>query len=56
MGSAITSYTQMKCFFILYGNKGNNGKSTLMEIMENIFNDLFKNSIILNSYLIIFIN
>ena len=41
MGSAITSYTKMKCFFILYGNKGNNGKSTLMEIMEKIFNDLY---------------
>jgi P4 family phage/plasmid primase-like protien len=41
MGSAITSYTQMKCFFILYGNAGNNGKSTLMSIMQNIFNDLY---------------
>ena len=41
MGSAITSYTQMKCFFILYGNEGNNGKSTLMAIMQNIFNDLY---------------
>ena len=41
MGSAITSYTKMKCFFILYGKNGNNGKSTLMELMEKVFSDLY---------------
>lgn len=39
MGSSITSDTKMKCFFILFGSKGNNGKSTLLSIMDKIFKE-----------------
>lgn len=41
MGSSITSYTKMKCFFIFYGPKGNNGKSLMMELQQKTFNDLY---------------
>jgi phage/plasmid-associated DNA primase len=41
MGSSITTYTKMKCFFILYGKKGNNGKSTLMETLGKIFSEQY---------------
>ena len=41
MGQSITNYIKNKCFYIFYGKKGNNGKSTLMALMKEIFNDLY---------------
>ena len=40
-GSSITTDIKMKCFFILYGKSGDNGKSTLLSIMEKIFKDKY---------------
>jgi P4 family phage/plasmid primase-like protien len=40
LGSAITTDTSMKCFFIFAGEKGNNGKTTLLEIMSGVFTNL----------------
>jgi putative DNA primase/helicase len=37
LGSAITFDTSMKCFFLFHGSAGDNGKSTLMEIMSRNF-------------------
>jgi putative DNA primase/helicase len=37
LGSAITFDTSMKCFYIFHGKAGDNGKSTLMEIMAGNF-------------------
>jgi P4 family phage/plasmid primase-like protien len=37
LGYSITKETSMKCYIILYGPEGNNGKTTLMGLMENIF-------------------
>ena len=40
-GSSITTDIKMKCFFILYGSKGNNGKSTLLSLMQKVFCDKY---------------
>jgi P4 family phage/plasmid primase-like protien len=37
LGYSITKETSMKCYIILYGPEGNNGKSTLMGLVENTF-------------------
>ena len=39
-GSAITTDTLMKCFFVLVGALGNNGKSTVVEIVKELFSHL----------------
>ena len=39
-GSAITTDTLMKCFFVLVGALGNNGKSTVVEIVKELFSNL----------------
>lgn len=41
MGASITPDVKMKCFFILWGELGNNGKSTLMKIMQGNFGDQY---------------
>ncbi len=38
MGYALTGDTSEQCFFLLYG-KGNNGKSTLLEVIQAILGD-----------------
>jgi P4 family phage/plasmid primase-like protien len=41
LGYSITKETSLKCYFILYGPEGNNGKSTIMETMQNTFSEQY---------------
>jgi P4 family phage/plasmid primase-like protien len=40
LGYCLTSWNFMKCFFVFYGQEGDNGKSILLNIMEKIMGQL----------------
>jgi putative DNA primase/helicase len=44
IGYALTGLTEYEIFFILYGNKTRNGKTTLMETIANLLGDYTRNA------------
>ena len=44
IGYALTGLTEYEIFFILYGNKTRNGKTTLMETVANLLGDYTRNA------------